>query len=417
MSAFADLSIQERGDKNFLKTMNKSIRQSKKGIVAALFLCMFVLCTAILPMFLSAAKGKFIVKSGKVYYYYNKNHRATGLKKIHGKYYYFSPRGVLFKKGWKTLNRDKYYFSPKNGAAYTGVKTIRKKRYLFSLSGKRYGSGLISFKGKTYFVKYGIIRKGWKTFKGKLYYFNAKGIMQKNKWIGNRYVGKRGFVIRTRPAADGSEESETPAPPNIEVVHPVPEADRAYIYNETLSLKIFNDINAFRTANGKLPVKRGMKTLLNHSILRASHSLSTYFTTGSVDDLAVHGLGQIGLGSNASPFKLTGQNPDTGNLNAIDIWAKSPVHRSNLLDDYYELAVAVMYAVTTSYSSDGKTAFTDYHVSVIATYGSDGFDDYPMYNFADAWGFYYTKDYVADVILKVPFAKWNTYLTSFVREK
>ena len=66
MSAFADLSIQERGDKNFLKTMNKSIRQSKKGIVAALFLCMFVLCTAMLPMFLSAAKGKFIVKSGKV---------------------------------------------------------------------------------------------------------------------------------------------------------------------------------------------------------------------------------------------------------------------------------------------------------------------------------------------------------------
>lgn len=397
--------------------MSKSIRQSKKGIVAALFLCLFVLCTAMLPMSLIAAKGKFIAKSRKVYYYYNKNHKATGLKKIHGKYYYFSPRGVLFKKGWKTLNGYKYYFSPKNGAAYTGVKTIRQKRYLFSLTGKRYNSGLISFRGKTYFVKNGIIQRGWMTFKGKLYYFNSKGVLQKNKWIGNRYVGKRGFVIRTRPGADGSEGSEAPAPPNITVVSPVPEAERAYIYNETLSLKIFHDINAFRTANGRLPVKRGLKTLLNHSILRASHSLNTYFTTGSVEDLAEHGLGQIGLGSNASPFKLTGQNPDTGNLNAIDIWAKSPVHRSNLLDDYGELAVAVMYSVTTSYSADGKTAFTDYHVSVIATFGSDGFDDYPMYNFTDTWGFYYTKDYVADVLLKVPFAKWNTYLTSFVSEK
>ena len=62
-----------------------------------------------------AAKAKFVKKAGRTYYYDAKGRKATGLKKIKGKWYYFSKKGVRYQKGWQTIKGKKYYFSKKNG--------------------------------------------------------------------------------------------------------------------------------------------------------------------------------------------------------------------------------------------------------------------------------------------------------------
>jgi len=157
----------------------------KKGMF---FLTLILLCVGTIAFNTdAAAKNAWVKKSGKTYYYNNKGKKVKGLKKIKGSYYYFGSKGVLYKKGWKTVKGGKYYFAKTNGKAYKGIKIISGKKYLFSTKCKLYGTGINAYGGKKYYTVKGMVKTGWQTVSGKTYYFNAKGIMQTGKWIDKVY--------------------------------------------------------------------------------------------------------------------------------------------------------------------------------------------------------------------------------------
>lgn len=97
-------------------------------------------------------KSKFVSVNGKKYFLNKNGTRVTGWRKIKKKHYYFSKKTAVMKTGWLTLKGKKYY---------------------------------LSYRGRRY--------HGWHTIDGKVYYFNKKtGVMQKNKKIGQYYVGSDG---------------------------------------------------------------------------------------------------------------------------------------------------------------------------------------------------------------------------------
>ena len=59
--------------------------------------------------------------------YYKDGQYLTGMRKVQGKIYYFSPKGFM-KTGWIKYNNKKYYFGS-NGVRYSGVKKIDGKYY------------------------------------------------------------------------------------------------------------------------------------------------------------------------------------------------------------------------------------------------------------------------------------------------
>lgn len=166
-------------------------------------------------------------------YYYKNGKKVKGLKKIGKYYYYFDSKGKVFKKGWKTIKGKRYYFG-KNKRAYTGVKRIGKSYYLFNSKGQRTGTGIFTYKGKKYYTKSGVIKtglvtvkgkkyystrtglkSGWVTIKGKQYYFNPKTkVMTKNKWVGNKYVGKNGYVTKTKGNSNSKPNNSKPSSDN-----------------------------------------------------------------------------------------------------------------------------------------------------------------------------------------------------------
>jgi len=165
-----------------IKKLNINLR---KGMF---FLALILLCAGTAAFNTDAAsKNAWVKKSGKTYYYNNKGKKVKGLKKIKGSYYYFSSKGVLYKKGWKTVKGGRYYFAKTNGKAYKGIKIISGKKYLFSTKCKLYGTGINAYGGKKYYTVKGMVKTGWQTVSGKTYYFNAKGIMQTGKWIDKVY--------------------------------------------------------------------------------------------------------------------------------------------------------------------------------------------------------------------------------------
>lgn len=150
-------------------------------------------------------------------YYYKNGEKVKGFKKIGKYYYYFDSKGKAYHKGWKMIKGQKYYFG-KNKRAYVGVKKIGRKYYLFDSKGRRTGTGLRTYKGKKYYVKSGVIKTGLVTYKGKKYYSTRQGLksgwvkikgkqyyfdkkskaMVKNKWIGDKYLGPKGYVTKTK---------------------------------------------------------------------------------------------------------------------------------------------------------------------------------------------------------------------------
>lgn len=399
-----------------------------------------------------AAKAKFVKKAGRTYYYDAKGRKATGLKKIKGKWYYFSKKGVRYQKGWQTIKGKKYYFSKKNGEAYTGLKKISGKLYLFAKDGKRYGSGLITYSGKTYYVKGGNVQTGWRNLKGnrycfsdqdgaaltgwqtiggKEYYFDGRGGMQKGQWIGDKYVGAKGYVTKEK----GEEEEQTPgfqfpSTPKVEPdipEFPVVEQTSEVYYHETYSNMIFNDINRFRESQELEPLNKATGTLLTKSILRGMQSIADFEASElpideAVKLLASHGGGQIGLGS-LYPEGMV-EEEENSYLHATNKWMNSPTHRKDLVSKQYDyMAVAVMIL-------EEKGIWSRESVSVIVTFGTQGTEHYyidgkdmgvfnpdtaPLYGYsvryADGDSIVSKETTVSKV--GAPYEKWNEYLNSY----
>lgn len=193
--------------------------------------------------------GWITTPKGKTYYFSPKTKCAlTKWQKINKKYYYFNKKGVLARNkwvgkyyvneegqrayGWVQVGKKKYYLNPKTGRRCKSWQEISGKWYHFgkdgsmtknkwvgkyylksngvmarkcwvgkyyvNASGKRTKktrpTGFFISKGKTYYLNKGYkkVTDNWVEENGRHYYFNSKGIMVKNAWVNDFYVGSDG---------------------------------------------------------------------------------------------------------------------------------------------------------------------------------------------------------------------------------
>ena len=139
--------------------------------------------------------------SNNVYYVENSKSVALGVKRIGFKYYGFDDETGIRLTGEQTIDGRHYCFDKTTGAAERNkIVEIKGKKYYFG--SKAYGETGWVKKGlsKYYFYKKtGVMVTGWKKIKGKYYYFDEEtGKMQKNKWIDNYYVNKKGIRTKKR---------------------------------------------------------------------------------------------------------------------------------------------------------------------------------------------------------------------------
>lgn len=102
--------------------------------------------------------------------------------------------GVGAQAGWKTTSKGKRFYISKEAGYARGWKKINKKWYYFDQKGYLQ-KGWLKLNGDTYFLnkKTGERISGKWFSVGKRYYYAASnGKVQKNKWIGNYYVGANG---------------------------------------------------------------------------------------------------------------------------------------------------------------------------------------------------------------------------------
>lgn len=146
-----------------------------------------------------------------------KGSMATGFTTINGKIFYFSSQGVLETAGgWKTIDGKNYYLTSGGnvgtlGALYVGLKTIDGGLFYFQEDGSA-AVGWATIKKKTYFfstaTKLGVRGRAlagcWKKIGQYYYYFNSKGVMQKNTWIDKTYyVNDKGRMLVSTVTPDG----------------------------------------------------------------------------------------------------------------------------------------------------------------------------------------------------------------------
>ena len=159
---------------------------------------------------LCAADTGWYSQAGKVFYQ-QKGEKAKGLVTIEGELFYFDPKTGERLSGWRTVKGKLYYFG-KNGSALTGKQRIGRYQYYFNRKGILQKDTLIQ---RTYYagkrgrltsgwVHYGVndyyfdpvtfrMYKGWKEIKGKFYYFNAFGQLVKGRMVGKTwYVNEKG---------------------------------------------------------------------------------------------------------------------------------------------------------------------------------------------------------------------------------
>lgn len=138
--------------------------------------------------------------------YFKDGQYLTGMRKIHGKVYYFSPKGFM-KTGWIKYNNKKYYFDS-NGIRYSGVKKISGKYYYFS------DKGVLRTKtvkvGNTiyYCTEKGILEA---CKKGKtIYYPNGKKMNSTKAYEYETLQRAKNVVSKiTKPSMSKSEKFET----------------------------------------------------------------------------------------------------------------------------------------------------------------------------------------------------------------
>ena len=138
----------------------------------------------------------WLKKSGNRYYFDENGIRVTGLQSIGGKVYYFNGKGVM-QTGWLTKSGKTYYFG-EDGVRVTGKQVIDGNTYYFSKKGVM-TVGWLTISGKTfYFREDGTMAAGWTKIDKVWYAFSKKGIMQTG-WItknGNRYyLGEDGAMV------------------------------------------------------------------------------------------------------------------------------------------------------------------------------------------------------------------------------
>lgn len=173
----------------------------------------------------------WVTIKGKYYHFNGAGWMHTGWQYLDEKWYYFGSDGAL-KIGWQKI-KGKWYYLASDGVMQTGKKIIGNDRYLLNGSGamktgwsleslgwfyyKSSGAqaagwqkvgrtwyyldpatgimqtGWLDVGGQRYFLKSsGAMRTGWVNIDNAWYHFNASGHMQRDRWVGNYYVGSDG---------------------------------------------------------------------------------------------------------------------------------------------------------------------------------------------------------------------------------
>ena len=119
--------------------------------------------------------------------------KATGWKKINGKWYHFDPYGVM-ETYWIMLD-DKTYYLGEDGAMRTGwVKDYDDTWNYYNPAGDQVVGQWKQIGGKWYyFDDFGKMRTGWRKFAdGSTYYFYPDGHMATNTTIDGNPIGADG---------------------------------------------------------------------------------------------------------------------------------------------------------------------------------------------------------------------------------
>ena len=138
--------------------------------------------------------------------YFKDGQYLTGMRKIHGEVYYFSPKGFM-KTGWIKYNNKKYYFGS-NGIRYSGVKKISGKYYYFSDKGVL-RTKTVKVGNTIYYCTEKGILEAWK--KGKtIYYPNGKKMNSTKAYEYETLQRAKDVVSKiTKPSMSKSEKFET----------------------------------------------------------------------------------------------------------------------------------------------------------------------------------------------------------------
>lgn len=134
-------------------------------------------------------KNVWLKIKGKYYYFNKSGYVRTGRVRYKGEIYYLSSqtknKGQLL-TGLQKINGKKYYFSPKTGSMITGWQKIGKNTYYFD-------------------TKTGAMVTD--TWVGRRYVL-PDGKMAVNRWIGRKYVGSNGKTVSTSKAPKKSSNSK-----------------------------------------------------------------------------------------------------------------------------------------------------------------------------------------------------------------
>ncbi len=109
----------------------------------------------------------------------------TGWKKAtDGVHYQYYKSGKLQKKKWLTIKKKKYYVD-KNGYRVTGFYDVKKQTYYFNSKGVMQKNKWFAMNGETYHVnKSGLVLKSqWLYYKGKLVYVTKDGSIAKSEIV------------------------------------------------------------------------------------------------------------------------------------------------------------------------------------------------------------------------------------------
>jgi len=143
---------------------------------------------------------------GKTYYFNKQGYMITGWFQTGGRRFYFDPKTGAMKTGRVAIGGKPYYFNPSNGVLqkgwfqastsklwyYSDENGVLQKNkwidgYYVDSTGKR-ASGFVTIGQNRYFFVNGKKQTGWFSYKGKKYYANGHGILQKDRWMGRFYV-------------------------------------------------------------------------------------------------------------------------------------------------------------------------------------------------------------------------------------
>lgn len=143
-------------------------------------------------------KNKWLTIKKKKYYVDSKGYRITGIYDIKEHTYYFNEEGVLQTKQWFVVDKNTYYTN-EDGVILKSQWLYYKNLLVYVVAdGSIAKSEIVKIGSKQYyFNSKGKRSKGFKKCKGKYYYCNSQGVIQKKKWItksGKKYYLQKSGV-------------------------------------------------------------------------------------------------------------------------------------------------------------------------------------------------------------------------------